>query len=41
MLIKELNKGRMIVDSLHVSREYRRRDIGRILMNAAGEEALR
>lgn len=31
----------MIVDSLHVSRGYRRRGIGRILMNAAGEEALR
>lgn len=35
MLIKELNKGRTIVDSLHVSREYRRRGIGSMLMNAA------
>ena len=41
MPVPKLNKGRMIVDSLHVSREYRRHGIGRILMNAAGEEALR
>lgn len=41
MLIKELNRGRMIVDSLHVSRGYRRRGIGRMLMNEARKEALR
>lgn len=41
MLVKELNKGRMIVDSLHVSRGYRRRGIGRMLMNTAKAEALR
>ena len=41
MPVPKLNKDRMIVDSLHVSREYRRRGIGRMLMNAAREEALR
>lgn len=41
MPVPKLNKGRMIVDSLHVSRKYRRRGIGSMLMNAAGEDALR
>lgn len=41
MPVPKLNKGCMIVDSLHVSRGYRCRGIERMLMNAAGEEALR
>lgn len=36
MPVPKFNKSRMIVDSLHVSRKYRRRGIGRMLMNAAG-----
>lgn len=39
MLIPELNAGRMIVDSFHVSGDYRRRGIGRLLFNAAKCEA--
>ena len=31
MLIPGLNKGRLIIDSFHVSRDYRRRGIGRAL----------
>ncbi len=31
MLIPKLNKGRLIIDSFHVSRDYRRRGIGRAL----------
>ena len=41
MLIPELNKGRLIIDSFHVSRDYRRRGIGRSLHEAARQEALK
>lgn len=41
ILIGELNDGRMIADSVHVSREQRRRGIGRMLIRAAKEEAKR
>ena len=41
MLLPELEHGRMIVDSFHVSAEWRRRGIGRALLAAAKEEALR
>ena len=40
MLIPGLNKGRLIIDSFHVSRDYRRRGIGRALFEAARQEAL-
>lgn len=40
MLIPRLNKGRLIIDSFHVSRDYRRRGIGRALLEAARREAL-
>lgn len=36
-----LNSGRMIAESFHVSREYRRQGIGRMLTEAAKAEALR
>lgn len=39
MLVPDMNKGRMIVDSLHVSGEYRRLGIGRRLFDAAKAEA--
>ncbi|MDO4460326.1 MAG: GNAT family N-acetyltransferase [Clostridia bacterium] len=39
LLVPKLNEGRMIVDSLHVSRECRRKGIGRELMEAAKNEA--
>ena len=41
MLIPKLNKGRLIIDSFHVSRDYRRRGIGRALFEAARQEALK
>lgn len=41
MLIPELNEGRMIVHSYHVSAEHRRRGLGRMLFDAAKEEALK
>ena len=41
MLIPGLNKGRLIIDSFHVSRDYRRRGIGRALFEAARQEALK
>ena len=41
MLIPQLNKGRLIIDSVHVSTEYRRRGIGRSLLEAARQEALK
>ena len=39
MLVPVLHKGRMIIDSFHVSREYRRSGIGRRLFEAAKNEA--
>lgn len=39
MLVPELNKNRMIIDSFHVSRDYRRQGIGRALFGAAVKEA--
>ena len=41
MLIPRLNKGRLIIESFHVSRDYRRRGIGRSLLEAARQEALK
>ena len=41
MLIPKPNKGRLIIDSFHVSRDYRRRGIGRALFEAARQEALK
>ena len=41
MLIPRLNKGRLIIDSFHVSRDYRHRGIGRALFEAARQEALK
>ena len=41
MLIPQLNKGRLIIDSFHVSSDYRRRGIGRFLLEAARQEALK
>ncbi len=41
MLIPKLNKGRLIIDSFHVSRDYRHRGIGRALFEASRQEALR
>lgn len=39
MLLPELNQDRMIVDSFHVSKEYRRKGIGRALFAEAKKEA--
>ena len=39
MLIPELNENRLIIDSFHVSREYRRHGIGRRLVEAAADYA--
>ena len=39
MLIPELNEKRMIVDSFHISRDYRRHGIGRRLVEAASDYA--
>ena len=41
MLNPRLNKGRLIIDSFHVSGDYRRRGIGRALFEAARQEALK
>ena len=41
MLIPQLNKGRLIIDSFHVSSDYRRRGIGRSLLEVARQEALK
>lgn len=41
MLIPKPNKGRLIIDSFHVSKDYRRRGIGRALFEAARQEALK
>lgn len=41
MLLPELNKGRLILDSFHVSEDYRRRGIGKALLEAARQEALK
>ncbi len=41
MLIPQLNKGRLIIDSFHVSTDYRRRGIGRSLLEAARQEAMK
>lgn len=41
MLSPELNDGRMIVHSFHVSADQRRRGLGRMLFDAAREEARR
>lgn len=40
MLVPALNRGRLIVDSFHVSEDRRRRGIGRALLEAAKREAL-
>lgn len=40
MLLPELNKGRLIIDSFHVSEDRRRCGIGRSLFEAARQEAL-
>ena len=39
MLIPELNENRLIIDSFHVSRAYRRHGIGRRLLEAARDYA--
>ncbi|MBQ3371364.1 MAG: GNAT family N-acetyltransferase [Mogibacterium sp.] len=39
MLIPELNENRLIIDSFHVSREFRRCGIGRQLVEAAADYA--
>ncbi|MCR5268764.1 MAG: GNAT family N-acetyltransferase [Lachnospiraceae bacterium] len=39
MLIPELNEGRLIIDSFHVSRPFRRRGIGRRLIETAADYA--
>lgn len=39
MLLPELDRGRMIIDSFHVSAEMRRHGIGRALLTAAKEKA--
>ena len=41
MLVPKPNKGRLIIDSFHVSRDYHRRGIGRALFEAARQEALK
>ena len=41
MLIPKLNKGRLIIDSFHVSGDCRRHGIGRALFEAARQEALK
>lgn len=41
MLVPELNKGRLIIDSFHVSRDCRRLGIGRMLFETAKTEAKR
>ncbi len=41
MLIPKLNKGRLIIGSFHVSGDCRRRGIGRSLLEAARQEALK
>ena len=41
MLNPRLNKGRLIIDSFHVSGDYRHRGIGRALFEAARQEALK
>ena len=41
MLIPELDKGRLIIESFHVSTDYRRRGIGRALFEAARQEAIK
>lgn len=41
MLLPRLNKDRLIIDSFHVSSDYRRRGIGRALLDAARQEALK
>ena len=39
MLIPELNRNRMIIDSYHVSRDHRRQGIGRLLLENAADYA--
>ena len=39
MLLPELNENRLIIDSFHVSRAYRRRGIGRRLVETAADHA--
>lgn len=41
MLLPQLNKGRLRIDSFHVSTDCRRRGIGRALLEAARREAQR
>ena len=40
MLIPELNQNRLIIDSFHVSRAYRRQGIGRKLLEAVSDYAV-
>ena len=40
MLLPRLDKERLVIDSFHVSEEFRRRGIGRALFEAARREAL-
>lgn len=39
LLLPDMNEGRLIIDSFHVSREYRRHGVGRKLFEAAVDEA--
>lgn len=41
MLQQELNKGRLVIDSFHVSMDCRRQGIGRALFDAAKQEAIK
>lgn len=41
LLLPEMDNGRMIIDSFHVSRSFRRRGIGRRLFEAAADHARR
>ncbi len=41
MLVPQLDGGRLIIDSFHVSHDCRRRGIGRMLLASAENEALR
>lgn len=40
MLLPELNKGRLVIDSFHVSEDRRRLGLGRALLETAGREAM-
>lgn len=40
MLLPVLNRGRLVIDSFHISGDYRRRGIGKALFEAAKREAV-